>query len=157
MQPIGTLILQRQQPQKIGSKIKWGDDIKTEDEQLLMQDEKYPMFIMKWPRKLKAFYMRVDPEDKKLVLCADMQAPFGYGEIIGGSEREIDHKKIIEKLKSEGDDPTRYEWYLDLRRYGTVQHAGFGLGVARVIRWFCGLDHIRDAIPFPRFINYVKP
>lgn len=143
--------------QKMGSEIKWGEDIRTADERLLMSKEKQPVFITHWPRDLKAFYMKQDPKDSRLSLCADLQLPFGYGEVIGGSEREIDYEKIVEKLKSEGDDPKKYEWYLDLRKYGTVPHSGFGLGIARLIMWLCRLEHIRDAIPFPRFVNYVKP
>jgi len=143
--------------QKKGSRIRWGEDIKTEDELLLMKDESKPVFVTHWPRKLKTFYMEVDPKDKRLVLCADLQAPFGYGEIIGGSERSTSVKELVKRLKEDGDDPKKYDWYLDLRRYGSVQHAGFGLGLARLLAWMTKAGHIRDVIPFPRFVNRLSP
>ncbi len=140
-----------------GSSISWGDDISTDDEKLLMENEKYPIFITHWPRKIKAFYMKVDDDNPEVVKCADLQASFGYGEIIGGSERETDYNIIVENLKRDGDDPERYSWYLDLRKYGSVPHSGFGLGVERVISWMLRLEHIRDAIPFPRTVNRLMP
>jgi len=143
--------------QKKGSKIKHGEDIGTDDEKLLTADKEKPVFITHWPRKIKAFYMKVNPENPETVLCADMQAPKGYAEISGSSVREESSKIIIENLKKEGDDPKKYKWYLELRDYGSVPHAGFGIGIARLISWICSLDHIRDAIPFPRMINRVYP
>jgi len=143
--------------QRKGSQIKFGEDIGTQDERLLTADKKKPIFITHWPRKIKAFYMKVNPENPETVLCADMQAPAGYGEISGSSVREENAKVIIENLKREGDDPKKYRWYLELRDYGSVPHAGFGIGIARLIAWICSLDHIRDAIPFPRMINRVYP
>ena len=107
-----------------------------------------------YPKEIKAFYMRVDPSDPKVVLNADMLAPEGRGEIIGGSERETDLKSLLSRLEG---DPAPYEWYFDLRRYGSVQHSGFGLGVERVIAWLCNLEHIRDATPFPRLLNRCNP
>ncbi|MBR9679204.1 MAG: asparagine--tRNA ligase [Nanoarchaeota archaeon] len=141
---------------KKGSKIKYGEDIKTEDEQLLMKGRKSFLFITHWPRELKAFYMKVS-DNAKTVECYDLQAPSGFGEIVGGSERETDIKEIVANLEREGDDPKRYEWYLDLRRYGSVPHAGYGLGVARFVAWLTNAEHVRDAVPFPRFINRLKP
>jgi len=143
--------------QEKGLKIEFGDDIKTDGEKLLTEDLKAPMFITHWPRKIKAFYMKVSDKDPELVECADLQAPRGFGEIVGGSERETDINVITQNLKKEGDNPKKYDWYLDLRRYGSVPHSGFGLGTERVIRWLCNLEHIRDATPFPRFINRLKP
>ena len=143
--------------QKKGADINWLDDLGTEHERLLMEDEKQPVFITHWPRKIKAFYMKLDENNPELVKCADLQAPFGYGEIIGGSEREIDPQVIIDNLKRDGDDPARYKWYIDLRTYGGVPHSGFGLGVERVLAWMLQLEHIRDAIPFPRTINRISP
>jgi len=143
--------------QKKGSSIKLGEDIGTEDERLLTRNEKLPVFITHWPRKMKAFYMKVDPSNPELCLSADLQAPMGYGELVGGSERETNPKVITQKLREEGDNPRKYKWYLDLNRYGGVPHSGYGLGTERFTRWICGLDHIRDATPFPRVINRLKP
>lgn len=143
--------------QSKGLNISFGDDIKTDGERLLTEGEDKPLFVTHWPRSIKAFYMKVSDKDPELVECADLQAPNGFGEIVGGSEREEDIKVIIDNLKRDGDDPKKYDWYLDLRRYGSVPHSGFGLGTERVIRWICGLDHIRDSTPFPRFINRFKP
>lgn len=140
-----------------GSDIAWGDDLGTNDERLLVEGEVSPVFVVDYAKEAKAFYMKENPDDHRTYLCADLLAPEGYGEIIGGSERETDVNKLIERLKSSGVPLEPYQWYLDLRRYGTVQHSGFGLGIERVVRWICKLDHIRDAIPFPRVINRVYP
>jgi len=139
-----------------GSKIKYGEDIGTEDEKLLMSDRSQPLFITHWPRALKAFYMKVS-ENGETVECCDLQAPKGFGEIVGGSERETDIKEIVANLERDGDDPKKYEWYLDLRRYGSVPHAGYGLGIARFLAWVCNAEHVRDVVPFPRFINRLRP
>ncbi len=143
--------------QKKKSKVKWGEDFGTEDERLLTADKKKPIFITHYPKKIKAFYMKEDPEDGKYVLCNDCLAPEGYGEIIGGSQREEDVDKLIARLKEEKADLKAYEWYLDLRRYGSVPHSGFGLGMERLVRWICKLEHIRDTIPFPRVMNRSHP
>jgi asparaginyl-tRNA synthetase len=140
-----------------GAKKIWGDDFGVEEERLLTEDEEKPIFIYNWPKEIKAFYMPVDPKDPLTVLCSDMQAPKGHGEIIGGSERiwkldELEQRMDELKLKKEN-----YSWYLDLRRYGSVPHSGFGMGMERVIKWLLNLDHIRDAIPFPRLINRATP
>ena len=132
----------------------WGTDFGADEEKALMQHFGKPIFVTHYPKEIKAFYMRVDHSDPKVVLNADMLAPEGRGEIIGGSERETDLKSLLSRLEG---DPAPYEWYFDLRRYGSVQHSGFGLGVERVIAWLCNLEHIRDATPFPRLLNRCNP
>ncbi len=146
-----------------GADKKWGDDLGVEDERLLTEDEEKPVFVTLWPREIKPFYMPINPKDERTVLCADLQAPKGQGEIIGGSERiwKMDELKEriaeVEKNKQVKIALENYQWWLDLRRYGSVPHAGFGLGVERIIKWLLNLDHIRDAIPFPRTINRAYP
>ncbi len=140
-----------------GSQKKWGDDFGVEEEKLLTESEDKPIFVYNWPKEIKAFYMPVNPKDSRTVLCADMLAPHGHGEIIGGSEREWRYDELLERMKESGINTENYLWYLDLRKYGSVPHAGFGLGIERVIKWLLNLDHIRDAIPFPRMINRVAP
>ncbi|MGC8651687.1 MAG: asparagine--tRNA ligase [Candidatus Micrarchaeia archaeon] len=140
-----------------GSKIKWGDDFGVEEERLLTSDEDKPIFIYNWPKEIKAFYMPVNPKDPRTVLCADLQAPHGHGEIIGGSERIWKLEELLERMNELKMNVNNYSWYIDLRRYGSVPHAGFGMGVERVLKWLLNLDHIRDAIPFPRMINRIKP
>ncbi len=135
----------------------WLDDLGTEDERILTEKEDKPIFIYKWPMKIKAFYMRADPEDPEFALNADMQAPHGHGEIIGGSEREWDYKKLVDRIKEFKLNEKDYYWYIDLRKYGSIPHSGFGLGTERLIKWILNLDHIRDAIPFPRMINRIAP
>ncbi|MBU1197221.1 asparagine--tRNA ligase [Candidatus Micrarchaeota archaeon] len=140
-----------------GSHIKEGHDLGAEEERLLTEKEAQPIFVTHFPKKIKAFYMSEDPEDSKTVLCNDCLAPEGYGEIIGGSQREDDVKKLEARLRTEGQNPNNYEWYLDLRRYGSVPHSGFGLGAERLLRWIAKLEHIRDTVPFPRVINRSYP
>jgi len=135
----------------------WGNDLGTNEERSLVEGEDMPIFVKNYPKEVKAFYMRENPENPKVYLCADLLAPEGYGEIIGGSERETDVEKIIERLKAQNTPLDAYQWYLDLRRFGTVQHSGFGLGIERIVRWVCKQEHIRDTIPFPRTINRVNP
>lgn len=142
---------------KDGFKVKWGDDFGIPHEKQLTKHFDKPFFIVEYPKGTKAFYMKENPKDPETVLCDDLLAPEGYGEIIGGSERETDNKKLIKMIKMSGSNPKDYEWYLDTRRYGSVPHSGFGLGVERLIMWICKLDHIRDAIPFPRVINRIYP
>ena len=134
-----------------------GDDLGTHEERALTQDELNPVFITSYPKTCKAFYMKEDPEDPSLYKCSDLLAPQGYGEIIGGSERETDYELMVKRMEEEGIPKGPYEWYLDLRRYGSIPHSGFGLGLERLIRWICGLEHIRDAIPFPRSVTRVYP
>ncbi len=133
----------------------YGMDFGAKEETALCSDIEKPVFITNFPKTVKPFYMK--EADEKTYLCADLLAPEGYGEIIGGSERETDYKKLVERMKQQNMSMKDYEWYLDLRKYGSVQHSGFGLGVERIIRWVCKLEHIRDAVPFPRTINRVYP
>lgn len=145
---------------KGGLNIKWGgDDIGGADEErvLTMQFDK-PILLHHFPEQVKAFYHRNDPSRPETTLSVDVLAPEGYGgEIVGGGERIYDYEELLGKIKKFGLKPEDYDWYLDLRRYGSVPHAGFGLGVDRLVMWVCGLDHIRDALPFPRDIRRVKP
>ncbi|TQE73902.1 asparagine--tRNA ligase [Leptospira noguchii] len=140
-----------------GEDIVWGDDINSEREQMLTAEFGGPIFIQKYPREAKAFYMKVNPEDPKTVLNADLIAPDGVGEIIGGSEREENYENIVHRLKEEKLPVESYDWYLDLRKYGSVPHSGFGLGSERLIAWICGLPHIRECIPFPRMMERLYP
>jgi asparaginyl-tRNA synthetase len=140
-----------------GSTISWGDDLGAEDETLLAEDYDRPVFVMNYPKEAKAFYMKENPEDPRTVLCNDCLAPEGYGEIIGGSQREDDYDKLLHRIQAEGLPLDAYGWYLDLRKYGTFVHAGFGLGVERTVAWICGLPHLREAIAFPRMMNRLRP
>jgi asparaginyl-tRNA synthetase len=143
--------------QKKGSPIKWGEDLGAEDEALLVQDYDRPVFVMNYPKEAKAFYMKENPDDPRTVLCNDCLAPEGYGEIIGGSQREDDYDRLVQRIKEEGLSVEAYDWYLDLRRYGTFTHAGFGLGLERTVAWICGLQHIREASAFPRMMHRLRP
>lgn len=142
---------------KDGMDVPWGKDLRTEEEEQLMKHYNKPLIITRYPKKVKAFYMKDDPENKDVVLCCDILAPEGYGEIVGSSQREENIDIITEKLKAQGENPADYNWYLDLRRFGSVPHSGFGLGIERVVRWFCKLETVRDAIPFPRTIKRKTP
>jgi len=140
-----------------GSTVKWGEDLGAEDEALLVEGHDRPVFIVNYPREAKAFYMKENPADPRTVLCNDCLAPEGYGEIIGGSQREDDHDKLLARIKHEGLPVDAYGWYLDLRKYGTFVHSGFGLGLERTVGWICGIHHIREAIAFPRTMNRLRP
>jgi asparaginyl-tRNA synthetase len=140
-----------------GSPIEWGSDLGAEDETVLASRHERPLFVYKYPRAAKAFYMKSDPERPEVVLCDDLLAPEGYGEIIGGSQRIDDPDELVRRIEEEGLPRASYEWYIDLRRYGSVPHAGFGLGVERTVAWICGLPHVRETIPFPRMINRITP
>ncbi len=143
--------------QQKGIKIKWGDDFGGEEETIISKMFDKPVFIEKYPGKIKAFYMKPDIKNPTLVLNNDCLAPEGYGEIIGGSQRIDDLKMLEKKIKEFKLLKDPLEWYLDLRRYGSVPHSGFGLGIERMVAWICGLKHIRETIPFPRLINRLKP
>jgi asparaginyl-tRNA synthetase len=140
-----------------GSEIQWGGDFGGTDETLLSEASDKPLLVHRYPSQVKAFYMAPDPERPEVALCVDMLAPEGYGEIIGGGERLADlalleHRIVEEKLPRQA-----FEWYLDLRRYGTVPHAGFGMGIERAVAWICGLEHVRETIPFPRMLYRLTP
>ena len=143
--------------QEKGSSIAWGTDLGAEDESLLAADYDRPIFVHDYPKEAKAFYMKENPADPRTVLCDDLLAPEGYGEIIGGSQREDDYARLERRIREEGLPMDAYSWYLDLRKYGTFVHSGFGLGLERVVAWVCGLPHIREAIAFPRMMNRLRP
>ncbi len=143
--------------EKCNMDVEWGKDLRTIEEEKLTQLYDVPIICTHYPKKVKAFYMTEDPNDPRVVQGCDFLAPEGCGEIVGGSHREHDLEKIKLRLIEQGEDPAQYEFYLDTRRYGSVPHGGFGLGVERVIKWICGLESIKDAIPFPRTIERYKP
>jgi asparaginyl-tRNA synthetase len=143
--------------QRKGSSIQWGDDLGAEDESLLVEDHDLPVFVCNYPRQAKAFYMKENPDDPRTVLCDDCLAPEGYGEIIGGSQREDDYAKLLSRIEEEGLPVDAYGWYLELRKYGTFPHSGFGIGLERTVAWICGTPHIRETIAFPRMMNRLKP
>jgi asparaginyl-tRNA synthetase len=143
--------------QRKGSETKWGEDLGAEDESLIVEDYDRPVFVMNYPKAAKAFYMKENPADPRTVLCDDLLAPEGYGEIIGGSQREDDHDKLLARIKEEGLPLDAYGWYLDLRKYGTFVHSGFGLGLERTVAWICGTPHIRETSAFPRLMNRLRP
>lgn len=143
--------------QSKGVDVEWGQDLDYSKEKILTQDFEVPNFLTHYPKIAKPFYHRADPDDDKYVLCHDLLAPEGYGEIIGGGERTWTEKEILERIDEEGTPRDAYEFYIDIRRYGGVPHGGFGLGVDRVCAWLSGADHIREVIPFPRDSRRVTP
>ncbi len=142
---------------KKGANIKMGQDLGADEEALLTKDEDKPIFVTNFPSDIKAFYMREDPDNPGTVLNADCLAPEAHGEIIGGSERIWDYAELMGKIKANNLNLKDYDWYVDLRKFGSYPHSGFGLGIERLVKWTLNLDHIRDAIPFPRTINRVYP
>ena len=137
--------------------VEWGKDLRTIEEDKITSLFDVPVICTHYPKKVKAFYMMEDPTNPEVVQGCDFLAPEGHGEIIGGSQREHSLEEIKSRLRAQGEDPSQYEFYLDTRRYGSVPHGGFGLGVERIIKWICGLDNIKDAIPFPRTMERYKP
>ncbi|MBU0679311.1 MAG: asparagine--tRNA ligase [Verrucomicrobia bacterium] len=135
----------------------WGKDFGGDEETILCGQFDRPVIVTRYPREVKAFYMKADKDDRRVVLNLDVLAPEGYGEIIGGSQREDDLHALIARMDEEGMEKAPYEWYLDLRRYGSVPHGGFGLGIERTVAWICGLKHIRETIPFPRLMSRIYP
>ena len=143
--------------QKKGHDVSWGSDLGAVEERTLTIDREIPMFVINYPKELKPFYMKENPDDPRTYKNSDLLAPEGFGEIVGGSERETDNALLLERLREKGEDMDSYEWYLDLRKYGSVPHSGFGLGMERIVTWVCKLDHIRDSIPYPRTVARVYP
>ncbi|MCX6664862.1 MAG: asparagine--tRNA ligase [Euryarchaeota archaeon] len=137
--------------------VEWGKDLRTVEEDNLMKHFTIPVVVTNYPLEIMAFYKPKDPKDPKTALCFDMLAPEGYGEIIGGSQRSLDIEDMKQRLLAMGEKVENYEWYFDLRRYGSVPHSGYGVGVERVVAWICGIDNIKDAIPFPRTILRFRP
>lgn len=137
--------------------IEWGDDFGAPHETAIAESFEKPVFITHYPTSLKPFYMQPDPKRPDVVLCADLIAPEGYGEIIGGSERIHDYDLLKQRLEEHHLPLEAYEWYLDLRKYGSVPHSGFGLGLERTVAWICGVEHVRETIPFPRLLNRLYP
>lgn len=142
---------------ELGGKMEWGEDFGADEEALLTKDNDLPLFVHKYPKDIKAFYMKEDPKHPEVVLNNDLLAPRGHGEIIGGSERISDYQTLVEKMTAQNLNLKDYDWYLDLRKYGSVQHSGFGLGIERLTKWILNQHHIRDTIPFPRTINRCYP
>ncbi|MFA5792684.1 MAG: asparagine--tRNA ligase [Candidatus Gracilibacteria bacterium] len=140
-----------------GSDIVFGEDLGNDDEVLLTKDSDVPVFIHKWPASIKPFYMKRDPENPELVLNDDLIGTEGSGELIGGSQREDDYETLKSAIEKEGLQGPEYQWYLDLRKYGSVPHSGFGLGLERMVRFLCGIEHIRETIPFPRMLSRIRP
>ncbi len=143
--------------QKHGNPAKWGDDFGGDEETILSKEFDRPVIIHRYPAAMKAFYMATDPARPELSLSFDMIAPEGYGEIIGGGERLSSYETLVERLRASHLPEEAFQWYLDLRRYGSVPHAGFGLGLERTVAWICGTEHIREVIPFPRMLYRVYP
>ncbi len=145
-------ILKQEKPE-----FRWGDDFGGEDETIISKSFDRPIIVNRYPQNIKAFYMKTDPQNKDLALCMDVLAPEGFGEIIGGGQREDDFDILVEKIKHHNLPPEVFEWYLDLRKYGSVPHAGFGLGIERTVAWICNLPHVRETIPFPRLPHRLNP
>ncbi len=140
-----------------GVDFEWGNDFGGADETIISDKFDRPVMVHRYPAEVKAFYMKRDPENPKVALAVDMLAPEGYGEIIGGSQREDDLDLLLKRIEEHNLPREPFEWYLDLRKYGSVPHAGFGLGIERTVAWICGLDHVRETIPFPRMIYRNTP
>ncbi|MHB8383183.1 MAG: amino acid--tRNA ligase-related protein, partial [Candidatus Binataceae bacterium] len=140
-----------------GASVNWGDDFGGDEETLLSSEFDRPVMVHRYPTACKAFYMKQDPSRPEVALCVDMLAPEGHGEIIGGGQREDDFDTLKGKILAHQLPLEPFEWYLDLRRYGSVPHAGFGMGIERMTGWLCGIHHIRECIPFPRMMERLEP
>tara|TARA_B100001167_G_C16739963_1_gene290511 strand:+ start:66 stop:695 length:630 start_codon:yes stop_codon:yes gene_type:complete len=140
-----------------GLEFKRGSDFGGPDETAIADHFDRPVAVQKFPSAIKAFYMKSDPDQPELSLSVDVLAPEGYGEIIGGGERLDDYEVLLERIRTQELPEKAFEWYLDLRRYGSVPHAGFGMGLERVVSWICGLEHVRETIPFPRMLYRLTP
>src|SRR5262249_41874681 len=135
----------------------WGDDFGAEDETIVSSRYDRPVMVHRYPQQVKAFYLKRDPKDDRLALGVDVLAPEGYGEGVGGGQREDDLATLERAIEHHKLPRAAFEWYLDLRRYGSFPHAGFGLGIERSVAWICGLSHVRETIPFPRMLNRLSP
>jgi asparaginyl-tRNA synthetase len=140
-----------------GEPLSWGEDFGGSQETIVSNHFDKPVLIHRYPAQTKAFYMKNDPDRSEVALCLDMLAPEGYGEIIGGGQREDDPTILKQKIEGAELPAEDFEWYLDVRRYGSVPHAGFGLGIERTVAWICGLEHVRESIPFPRLLDRLYP
>ena len=140
-----------------GLPFEWGGDFGSPDETALSEEYDRPILVHRYPSAVKAFYMKPDPDRPEVALCVDMLAPEGYGEIIGGGQRIDDYDLLLRRIKEHDLPQQAFEWYLDLRRYGSVPHGGFGMGIERVVTWICGIDHLREAIPYPRMLYRMYP
>jgi asparaginyl-tRNA synthetase len=143
--------------QQKGFPVNFGDDLGADEETALCADSERPLIVSRFPTAIKSFYMQPDPQDPEVVLGLDMLAPEGYGEIIGGSQRIHDLALLEKRLEEHKLPREAYEWYLDVRRYGTFPHAGFGMGLERLVAWVCGIHHLREAIPYPRTLKRIYP
>ncbi|MHC4432026.1 MAG: asparagine--tRNA ligase [Planctomycetota bacterium] len=152
---VGTRIENNPKHAQLAAEFRWGKDLGGSDETIISQMHDKPIFVTHYPKQAKAFYMKADRDNDKVVLNFDLLAPAGFGEIIGGSMREDDHDRLVSRIKEQDLEVEHYEWYLDLRKYGSVPHGGFGLGVERTVAWITGQKHIRQCIPFPRMMDKV--
>jgi asparaginyl-tRNA synthetase len=139
------------------NKFEWGGDLGAPDETYLSAQFDKPVMVHRYPAKVKAFYMEPDPQRPELALCVDVLAPEGYGEIIGGSQRMASHELLVQRIHEHGLPEEAFKWYLDLRKFGSVPHSGFGMGIERAVAWICGLEHVRETIPFPRMLHRLYP
>jgi asparaginyl-tRNA synthetase len=142
---------------KLESKFEWGGDFGSPDETYISSQFDRPVMVHRYPAAVKAFYMEPDPQRPELALCMDVLAPEGYGEIIGGSQRMGSYELLLKRIHEHGLPESAFKWYLDLRKYGGVPHAGFGMGIERAVAWICGLEHVRETIPFPRMLHRLYP
>jgi len=142
---------------KIETRFEWGGDFGAPDETYLASRFDRPVMVHRYPAQVKAFYMEPDPDQPDRALCVDVLAPEGYGEIIGGSQRIGSHELLLQRIREHNLPEEAFQWYLDLRKYGGVPHGGFGMGIERVVAWICGLEHLRETIPFPRMLNRLYP
>jgi asparaginyl-tRNA synthetase len=143
--------------QEKGSETQWGSDFGGTDETVIAEAHDRPVVVHRFPSQTKAFYMAPDPERPELSLSADILAPEGYGEIVGGGERLAEHELLLKRIREHDLPEDSFQWYLDLRRYGTFPHSGFGMGIERVLTWICGIDHLRETIAFPRMLYRIYP
>lgn len=142
---------------KLENRFEYGDDFGSPDETYVASQFELPVMVHRYPAQVKAFYMEPDPNDASKALCVDVLAPEGYGEIIGGGQRMTSYELLLQRIHEHNLPEEAFDWYLDLRKYGTVPHSGFGMGVERCVRWLCGIEHIRETIPFPRMLHFLRP